>query len=326
MLGSVLITGGSGSFGKAFTRRLLADKLSDRIRIFSRGEHAQESMARELASLDPAGNRIRYLVGDIRDANRLAMALRGVDTVIHAAAMKVVPKCEYDPFEAVKTNILGAQNVIEAALSAGVGKVVALSTDKCVSPANLYGATKLCAEKLFTAADVYAGGRDTRFSVVRYGNIAGSQGSVIPLWRSLLAGSNRKIVPVTSPFCTRYYMTLDEAVQLVFWTLSNMRGGETVIPEMAAYQLSDLAEAMEAKQEIVGLRPGEKLHEAIVSEHEMHQFRLVGEYWVSGVDANNIGTNMLGKPLVSNEARRLSVAEIRECLSEQHLLPVRVAA
>lgn len=306
---SILVSGGSGSFGKAFIRRLLETDGADRICVYSRGEHAQEAAARELAPLDPHG-KLRFFVGCVRDRARLEMAMRGIDIVVHAAAMKVVPKCEFDPFEAIKTNILGAQNVIEAALAQGVQKVIALSTDKCVSPANLYGATKLCAEKLFTAANVYAGDQNTKFAVVRYGNIAGSQGSVIPLWQKLIA-SGQAHVPVTSPFCTRYYMTLDDAVDLVQWTSDNMVGGEIVIPEMPAYLLGDLVTAMGAKAHVLGMRPGEKLHEAIINEHEMHLFARSGDYWVAGSNPKRHGAVTLDGPLSSDTARRMSVAELR---------------
>ena len=316
MLGSVLITGGTGSFGRAMARRLLAVEKPDRIIILSRGEHQQETMERELAPLDP-DIRMRYRIGDVRDPARLEMAMRGVDCVIHAAAMKVVPKCEADPFEAVRTNILGAQNVIEASLRAGVGRVVALSTDKCVSPANLYGATKLCAEKLFAAANVYAGGLDTKCAIVRYGNVAGSQGSVIPLWQGMLA-AGKKAVPVTNPFATRYWLTLDEAVEMVLWTLENMKGGEIVVPNMPAYQVSDLAQAVGAVPDIIGLRPGEKIHEQMISEHEMHGFVSLGEYWVSGSALVPDGLEIvrLAQPLSSGMARRMSVEEIRSRLGE----------
>jgi UDP-N-acetylglucosamine 4,6-dehydratase len=245
------------------------------------------------------------------------MVMRDVGYVVHAAAMKVVPKCEEDPFEAIRTNVEGAQHVIEAAINCGVKRVVAVSTDKCVSASTLYGATKACAERLFSAAHVYVGKRDTRFASVRYGNVAHSQGSVIPLWESILDRGETR-VPITNPFCTRYWITLDEAVDLILWTIENMRGGEVVVPDMPAYQVSALAEAMGGVPDIIGMRKSEKLHEDIVSEHEFQDFRRCGPYWVK---SEQIEGEQLISPMRSDSARRMGIDELRDRLGS-----LRVAA
>lgn len=254
---SILITGGTGTFGQAFVARLL-DKDVKRICVFSRGEHRQAEMRSMFSD-----SRLRLFIGDVRDRERLRRAMTGVDTVIHAAALKRIEVCEYDPIEVVKTNIDGAVNVIEAATDAGVQKVVALSTDKACDPVNAYGASKLLAEKLFLAANNATGRDGPRFAVTRYGNVSGSQGSVIPTWRAMIADGAKK-VPVTDPEATRFWMTLDEAVQLVMDTAISMKGGELVIPDwLPAYQLSDLAKAMNVDMDIRGLPEFEKRHEAM---------------------------------------------------------------
>lgn len=266
---SYLITGGTGSFGRAFIRRLLKDNLSERVCVYSRGEHSQESMAREFAPLDP-DQRLRFRIGDVRDRDRLEMAMRGCDVVVHAAALKVVPICEADPIEAIKTNILGAQNVVEAALRAGVKKVMALSTDKAAASNTLYGATKFAAERLFVAANVYSGdGAPTRFACVRYGNVAGSQGSCIPLFQRLRA-QGAKALPITDRRMTRFFFTLDEAVEFTLSSIEMMAGGEVFIPKITAKRIVDLAKeiAPELPHEVVGIRPGEKIHEVLISEDE----------------------------------------------------------
>lgn len=256
-MSAVLVTGGTGTFGEAFVKATLAAGIQ-RVCVFSRGEHRQAEMR---AAVDDA--RVRWFIGDVRDQDRLTRAMNGVDWVVHAAALKRIEVCEYDPDEVVKTNVNGALNVIAAATAAGVKKVVALSTDKACDPLNAYGASKLLAEKVFLAANNARGRDGPRFAVTRYGNIAGSAGSVIPKWRALLA-AGAKAVPVTDPHATRFWMTIDEAVRLVADTLENMKGGELVIPDwLPAYRVADLAAAMGAKMEITGLPAFEKRHEAM---------------------------------------------------------------
>ncbi|MDP2618630.1 MAG: SDR family NAD(P)-dependent oxidoreductase [Hyphomicrobiales bacterium] len=323
MFGSVLITGGSGSLGNALARRLLAVEKPERIIVFSRGEHAQEAMARALKPIDPDG-RMRFLLGDVRDVQRLELAMRGVDTVIHAAALKSVPKCEVDPSEAIKTNVLGADNVVHAALRAEVERVVGISSDKGCSPNTLYGSTKLCAERLFTAAGVYAGAYGPKFAACRYGNVSGSQGSVIPLWRQMIA-AGRPTVPITDPEATRYWLLMAEAVDLVMWTLREMRGGEVVVPEMPAYRVGDLADAVGARGYTVGLRPAEKLHEAIVNEHEARSFVKIGNYWVANAQPEKPAPILSGA-LTSDKARRLSVEELKGLLATMDSAKERIAA
>lgn len=299
---SILVTGGTGSFGQAFVRRALADGAA-RVAVLSRDEQKQDAMAREMRH-----DALRFFIGDVRDRDRLEMAMRGVDVVVHAAALKIVPILEYNPFEAVRTNVLGAQNVIEAAIDCGVKRVVALSTDKACAPVNLYGGTKLVSEKLFAAANAYAAGQTT-FAVARYGNVTGSRGSVIPAWLDMLRGG-LDTVPVTNPFCTRFWLALDEAVDLVCWAIGNAAGGETIVPDMAAYQVKDLVEALGARMRVGGLRPGEKMHESIVSDDERAAFARRDRYWVS-----RGGGEALGMELRSDTARRMSVDEIRARLA-----------
>lgn len=258
----ILLTGGTGSFGRAFTRRLVRDHDFRALRILSRDELKQSEMQKEIQ--DP---RLRFLLGDVRDRDRVYRAMQGVDIAIHAAALKQIPAAEYNPFEAVKTNILGAQNIIDAAIDCGVEKVVALSTDKAVNPVNLYGATKLCAEKIVVQGNAYTGGRGTRLSCVRYGNVVGSRGSVIPLFRE-----QRKTgtVTITDPRMTRFWITLDEAVEFVFDSIDNLHGGEVFVPILPSMKITDLARAMAPDCQIkeIGIRPGEKLHEVMVTEDE----------------------------------------------------------
>lgn len=253
-MSAYLITGGTGSFGSALVRGLLADREASRIAIFSRDEHKQFEMQHEL----PADSRLRWFLGDVRDAARLKRALAGIEYVFHAAALKHVASSEYNPFEAVRTNIMGTQNVIEAAIDAGVRRAVLVSTDKAVNPTSLYGATKLCAERLFFAAHAYVGAHGPSFGVLRCGNFAGSRGSVIPLWRRLLARGERE-VPVTDPNATRYWLSEAAAVAAAH---EAMAGAELLYePEMPAFRVSDLAAAIGAEMRIVGLRQGEKMHE-----------------------------------------------------------------
>ncbi len=258
---SVLITGGTGSFGRAFVEHALRSR-ARKIIVFSRDEQKHYALDRQLND-----RRMRFFVGDIRDRDRLQTALRDVDIVVHAAAMKHVPICEYNPIEAVQTNVQGARNLIEAAMSCGVERVIALSTDKAVSPANLYGATKLCMEKLLIAANAYAGDRTTRFSVVRYGNVMGSAGSVIPLFR---AQKQRGQLTITDARMTRFWIEMPEAIALVLRGLALMTGGEIFIPKLPATDIGTLADAMApgVPRQCIGIRPGEKLHETLISAEE----------------------------------------------------------
>jgi len=259
---SVLITGGAGSFGKAFTKRILEDQSTRRVVIYSRGEHLQEDMQREIQ--DP---RLRYFIGDVRDKDRLEMAMRNVDTVIHAAALKIVPVAEYNPTECVATNVTGTENVVRAALRTGVRRAILLSTDKAVNPINLYGATKLAAEKIFVAANNLAAG-DCAFSVVRYGNVVGSRGSVIPLF--IKCAEAKQPFPITDPLMTRFWITMDQAIDLVVATHWKMEGGEIVIPRIPSMKVVDLARAIDASlpHNVVGIRPGEKVHECLLTADE----------------------------------------------------------
>jgi UDP-N-acetylglucosamine 4,6-dehydratase len=259
---TVLVTGGTGSFGQHFTSVLLERHDPLAIRIYSRDELKQYEMQRRFD--DP---RLRFLLGDVRDVDRLRRAVQGVDVVVHAAALKQVPACEYNPFEAVKTNTLGTQNVAEACIDAGVGRAIALSTDKAVSPANLYGATKACAERLFVQSNVYVGRGPTRLACVRYGNVVGSRGSVVPLFREQAREGG---LTITDNRMTRFWITLDQAVAFVIRSLERMRGGEIFVPKIPSMRVVDLAEAIAPGVPIgvTGIRPGEKLHEALLATEE----------------------------------------------------------
>lgn len=260
---SILITGGTGSFGQAFARRVLEKYPEvERLVIYSRDELKQFEMAQSLPT--ERYKQLRYFIGDVRDESRLRRALEGIDTVVHAAALKQVPAAEYNPFECIKTNVLGAQNLIEAVMDSGVSRVVALSTDKAAAPINLYGATKLCSDKLFTAANNVRGSRDLRLSVVRYGNVMGSRGSVIPFFMSRRSAG---VLPITDERMTRFNITLGEGVDMVLWAIENAAGGEIFVPKIPSYRIMDLAEAVapECPTQIVGVRPGEKLHEEMIT-------------------------------------------------------------
>ena len=274
---SILITGGTGSFGKAFIRRVLT-KYPDvkRIVVFSRDELKQFEMQQTLSTQEYP--QLRYFLGDVRDADRLRRALEGIDVVIHAAALKQVPAAEYNPFECIKTNVLGAQNLIEGCLDTKVSRVVALSTDKAAAPINLYGATKLCSDKLFTSLNNISGGRDIRASVVRYGNVMGSRGSVIPFF---LDRKDSGELPITDPEMTRFNITLDEGVDMVLWALENMRGGELFVPKIPSYRILDLAEAIgpDCEKPVVGIRPGEKVHEEMITESDSLNTLDIGKYY-----------------------------------------------
>jgi UDP-N-acetylglucosamine 4,6-dehydratase/5-epimerase len=259
----ILVTGGTGSFGKKFIKNALNNYQPKKIIVYSRDELKQFEMQQVWP--DDSYIPIRYFIGDVRDFPRLKMAMNGVDIVIHAAALKQVPAAEYNPFEAVKTNIIGAQNVIDAAISCGVKKVIALSTDKAAAPINLYGATKLTSDKLFIAANNYKGKHEIKFSVVRYGNVMGSRGSVIPFF---FKQKEKGILPITDERMTRFNITLRQGVDFVLQCLDNMWGGELFIPKIPSYKIMDVAKAIapEAKYAIVGIRPGEKLHEEMITE------------------------------------------------------------
>lgn len=265
---TILITGGTGSFGKKFLEMIFEKYNPKKVIIYSRDEYKQSVMQTEYRDRVNM-SRVRFFIGDVRDRERLYRAFEGVDYVIHAAAMKQVPTCEYNPMEAIKTNIHGAQNVIDAALDKGVKKVVALSTDKAVNPINLYGGTKLVSDKLFIAANAYSGVNGTVFSVVRYGNVAGSRGSVIPIWKKIIEDGGTKL-GVTDMRMTRFWITLRQGVDLVFKAIEESRGGETFISKIPSFHIGDLAKAMlpDCEIEEIGIREGEKLHEVMVTRDD----------------------------------------------------------
>jgi UDP-N-acetylglucosamine 4,6-dehydratase len=274
---SILVTGGTGSFGKAFVRRVLSLYPDiKRLVIYSRDELKQFEMSQVFGDADfPA---IRYFIGDVRDSDRLRRALEGIDIVVHAAALKQVPAAEYNPFECIKTNVLGAQNVIEACLDTKVRRVVALSTDKAAAPVNLYGATKLCSDKLFIAANNVKGSRDIRFSVVRYGNVMGSRGSVIPYF---LDRRKTGILPITDRSMTRFNISLEEGVDMVLWAIEHARGGETLVPKIPSYRIMDVAAAVgpECEHPVVGVRAGEKIHEEMITSSDSFNTLDLGKYF-----------------------------------------------
>lgn len=271
---SILITGGTGSFGHTFVPLTLAKYNPRRLVIFSRDEMKQW----EMAKLYSDDKRVRFFIGDVRDKDRLARALHGVDYVVHAAATKIVPTAEYNPFECVKTNIIGAMNLIDACIDKGVKRVVALSTDKASSPANLYGATKLASDKLFVAGNAYAGGHNTRFGVVRYGNVMGSRGSVIPFFLSI---ADQRGLPITDARMTRFMITLEQGVELVWHAFDDMVGGEIYVKKIPSMKLTDIAAAIAptARLDIIGIRPGEKLHEQMIGyEDALHTYEYDDHY------------------------------------------------
>ena len=289
---SILITGGTGSFGNAFVPMTLKRFNPKRIVIFSRDEMKQWEMAK-LYKDDP---RIRFFIGDVRDKERLRRALDGIDFVVHAAATKIVPTAEYDPFECIKTNVIGAMNLIDACIDKQVKRIVSLSTDKASSPVNLYGATKLTSDRLFVAGNSYSGGHDTSFSVVRYGNVMGSRGSVIPFFLSI---KNEGIFPITDPRMTRFMISLEEGVKLVWHAFEDMMGGEIYIKKIPSMKITDIAKAVsrDAKQEIVGIRPGEKLHEQMIGiEDAPYTFEYSGHYKIlPSIHEWNKDPNRIGK-------------------------------
>ncbi len=263
---NILITGGTGSFGKKFVERTLNSYSPEKIIIYSRDEYKQFLMQKQF---EEHKDILRFFIGDIRDKNRLYRAFDSVDIVIHAAALKQVPAAEYNPIEAIKTNIHGAENIIDAAIDQGVGKIIALSTDKAVNPINLYGATKLVSDKLFISGNAYVGNKETKFSVVRYGNVAGSRGSVLPFFKSLLK-EGKTTLPLTDPRMTRFWVTLDKAVDLVIKSIYEAKGGELYVRKCPSFKITDLALAMNPGTNFdnIGIRPGEKLHEVMVTSED----------------------------------------------------------
>jgi len=272
---TILLTGGTGSFGTAFCERVLAEWPTATIRVYSRDELKQSEMRSRFGD-----RQLRYMIGDVRDRSRMMRAAQGADIVVHAAAMKQVPACEYNPFEAIRTNVLGAQHVVDAAIDARVTKVVALSTDKAVNPVNLYGATKLCAEKVFVQGNAYAAQSKTRLACVRYGNVVGSRGSVVPLFRKQLAEQGE--LTITDERMTRFWITLPQAVDLVLYALAHMQGGEIYIPKIPSMRVVDLATAMApgVPHRVIGIRPGEKLHEVLVTGDEARHTIDAGQVFV----------------------------------------------
>lgn len=320
---SILITGGTGSFGKMFIKAILKKYQNfERIIIFSRDELKQF----EMMNTEPFNDRrLRYFIGDVRDQDRLMRAFDGVDFVVHAAALKQVPACEYNPFEAIKTNVLGAQNIINAAIERNVKKVIALSTDKACAPANLYGATKLCSDKLFIAGNNYVGSHDTRFSVVRYGNVAGSRGSVIPYFRKLIA-SGVEYLPITDTRMTRFWLKLEEAVEMVATAFEIMNGGELFVKKIPSMKITDLAQAVAPNLGIkeIGIRPGEKIHEMMITQEDARHTIELEKYYVimPEIDFGSC-SKIQGTPVQEgfqyhsgNNAQWLSVEDIREMLRE----------
>ncbi|MHC8597179.1 UDP-N-acetylglucosamine 4,6-dehydratase (inverting) [Arenicellales bacterium IMCC55707] len=316
---SILITGGTGSFGKAFVREVLKryPKIK-RLVIYSRDELKQFQMEQEFSGLEFPG--IRYFLGDVRDERRLERALEDIDTVIHAAALKQVPAAEYNPFEFINTNIIGAQNLVEACLRTGVNRVVALSTDKAAAPINLYGATKLCSDKLFISANNVRGDRDISFSVVRYGNVMGSRGSVIPFF---LERRKTGVLPITDPEMTRFNITLDEGVGMVLWALENAQGGEIFVPKIPSYRIMDLAEAIgpECEKRVVGIRPGEKIHEEMITASDSFNTVDLGPYFAILPTGSKFEANArpveTGKGYGSNtNSDFLSIEQLRNLIKE----------
>ena len=319
---SILVTVGTGSFGHAFVPMTLEKYNPRRLVIYSRDEMKQWEMAKQYKGDD----RVRFFIGDVRDKDRLARALRGIDYVVHAAATKIVPTAEYNPFECVKTNVLGAMNVIDASIDQGVKRVVALSTDKASNPANLYGATKLASDKLFISGNSYSGSQDTRFGVVRYGNVMGSRGSVIPLFMSLVKTG---ALPLTDPRMTRFMITLEQGVELVWHAFEDMIGGEIYVKKIPSMSITDIAQAIapEAKLEVVGIRPGEKLHEQMISFEDAphtyeydHHYKILPAIHDWNLDSARIGDGTLVSPeftyVSNNNPEWMSVEALRAWIGD----------
>ena len=276
----ILITGGTGSFGNEFIRYVLKHHSPKRLIVFSRDESKQYEMADRFKALDPE-SKLRFFIGDVRDVERLEMATRGIDYIVHAAAMKHVPTAEYNPFECIRTNVHGAENVVTAAIRANVKKVVALSTDKAANPINLYGASKLASDKIFVSANHLSGTDGPKFSVVRYGNVVGSRGSVVPYFRHLIAEGARNL-PITHPQMTRFWITLNQGVQFVLSSLEMMKGGEIFVPKIPSMRITDLAKVMapDLPHAVVGIRPGEKLHEIMITTDDARNTRELQDRFV----------------------------------------------
>lgn len=321
---SILVTGGTGSFGRQFVRHILTKNPEvRRLVVFSRDELKQYDMSQEFPEKKYPG--IRFFLGDVRDNRRLRRALEGVDIVVHAAALKQVPAAEYNPFEVIQTNVIGAENLVDACLDSGVRSVVALSTDKAAAPANLYGATKLCSDKLFIAANNIVGSRQLRFSVVRYGNVMGSRGSVIPFFLKMRKSGT---LPITDPRMTRFNIVMDEAIDMVFWAIEHSLGGEVFVPKIPSYRITDLAEAIgpDCKTEIVGIRPGEKIHEEMIVPSDSASTVDIGKYFailplVRGVTVDEYLKHRQGKLVDTdfhyhsgNNSEFLSIEELRDLI------------
>lgn len=320
---TILVTGGTGSFGKTFLRLALECHSPKKVIVFSRDELKQSELAAQIED-----DRIRFFIGDVRDVDRIKRACQEVDVIVHAAALKQVPAAEYNPFECIKTNILGAQNVIEAALSCGVELVIALSTDKAANPINLYGATKLCSDKLFIAGNAYSGGKGPRMAVVRYGNVVGSRGSVVPLF---LKHRDASCLPITDPRMTRFWITLDQGARFVIDCLGRMHGGELFVPKIPSTDIMTLARAIapECPTKVVGIRPGEKLHEMMIGEDDARRTVDMGAYYVVEPDFPwwNNGVLTGGRRVAERfsyrsdtNPDRLSVDQVRDLLSALKLL------
>jgi UDP-N-acetylglucosamine 4,6-dehydratase len=317
---TILLTGGTGSFGHAFVERVTRCWPDAVIRVYSRDELKQSEMRAHFGD-----DQVRYLIGDVRDRARMTRAAEGADVVVHAAAMKQVPACEYNPFEAVRTNVLGAQHVVDAAIDANVARVLALSTDKAVNPVNTYGATKLCAEKIFVQGNAYAAQRRTRLACVRYGNVVGSRGSVVPVFREQSQRDER--ITITDDRMTRFWITLREAVDLVLYALEHMEGGEVFVPKIPSVRIADLAEAIApgVPHDIVGIRPGEKLHELLITTDEARHTIDAGPVFVVMPEHawwDSMGSTLVGKPVSDDFSygsgtndEWLSVDDVRALLS-----------
>lgn len=313
---TILVTGGTGSFGKTFVHTVLAHHNPKKVIVFSRDELKQSELAQQIVD-----ERVRFFIGDVRDVDRIKRACQDVEIIVHAAALKQVPAAEYNPFEAIKTNILGAQNVITAALDTGVERVIALSTDKAANPINLYGATKLCSDKLFIAGNAYAGGKGPRMAVVRYGNVVGSRGSVVPFF---LKARQTGRLPITDPRMTRFWITLLQGVEFVIGCLTCMHGGELFVPKIPSTDIMTLARAIgpDCRTDVVGIRPGEKLHEMMIGEDDARRTLDMGDYYVVQPDFPWWSNGRLAGAAVPDgfsyrsdtNPYRLGVDEVRELL------------
>ena len=324
---TILITGGTGSFGKQFTKTVL-EKYPNvkKIIIYSRDEYKQFVM-QNMPEFKPYINKLRFFIGDVRDKERMMRAFNGVDYVVHAAALKQVPACEYNPFEAIKTNVIGAKNVIECAIDCGVKRVVALSTDKACAPINLYGATKLCSDKLFVSGNNYSGGKDTRFAVVRYGNVAGSRGSVIPFFQDLVKNKAKEL-PITDMNMTRFWLKLEQAVEMVLYAFENMHGGELYVKKIPSMRMPDLAKAIAPDLPLkeIGIRPGEKIHEQMITREDAAHTVEFDEFYVilPQINMNNMWDCYKDAKRVApdfdynsgNNDRWLSVADMEKLIAE----------